>query len=82
VIAEFIKGSPIATEADRLFALAELRYAYASENGPQEYFFASATYAYDLPRKTIQVLSYNKDRNRHWESARYRRKDLSWIRHY
>jgi len=46
VLAELHKGLPTATEADRLFALAELSYAYASENGPQEYFFASAIYAY------------------------------------
>jgi triacylglycerol esterase/lipase EstA (alpha/beta hydrolase family) len=46
VLAELHKGLPTASEADRLFALAELSYAYASENGPQEYFFASAIYAY------------------------------------
>ena len=42
VIAELHKGLPTATEADRLFALAELCYAYASEKGPREYFFASS----------------------------------------
>ena len=46
VLAELHKGLSTASEADRLFALAELSYAYASENGPQEYFFASAMYAY------------------------------------
>jgi len=48
VIAELIKGLPTATEADRLFALAELCYAYASEKGLREYFFASAIYAYSF----------------------------------
>jgi triacylglycerol esterase/lipase EstA (alpha/beta hydrolase family) len=46
VLAELHKGLPTASEEDRLFALAELSYAYASGNGPQEYFFASAIYAY------------------------------------
>jgi hypothetical protein len=32
VLAELHKGLPTASEADRLFALAELSYAYASEN--------------------------------------------------
>jgi pimeloyl-ACP methyl ester carboxylesterase len=48
VIAELIKGLPTATETDRLFALAELSYAYASDKGPREYFFASAIYAYSF----------------------------------
>jgi triacylglycerol esterase/lipase EstA (alpha/beta hydrolase family) len=46
VLAELHKGLPTATEADRLYALAEMSYAYASEKGPKEYFFASAIYAY------------------------------------
>jgi triacylglycerol esterase/lipase EstA (alpha/beta hydrolase family) len=46
VLAELHKGLPTASDEDRLFALAELSYAYASEKGPQEYFFASAIYAY------------------------------------
>jgi pimeloyl-ACP methyl ester carboxylesterase len=53
VIAELIKGLPTATEADRLFALAELSYAYASEKGPREYFFASAIYAYAFLFPTV-----------------------------
>lgn len=48
VLADLHKGLPTATETDRLFALAELSYAYASENGPKEYFFASALYAYSF----------------------------------
>jgi triacylglycerol esterase/lipase EstA (alpha/beta hydrolase family) len=48
VLAELHKGLPTASEADRLFALAELCYAYASEKGPREYFFASAIYAYSF----------------------------------
>ena len=46
VIADLHKGLPTASETDRLFALAELSFAYASEKGPKEYFFASAIYAY------------------------------------
>jgi pimeloyl-ACP methyl ester carboxylesterase len=53
VLAELHKGLPTASEADRLFALAELSYAYASENGPQEYFFASAIYAYTFLFPTV-----------------------------
>ena len=48
-----IKGLPTATETDRLFALAELSYAYASEKGPREYFFASAIYAYSFLFPTV-----------------------------
>jgi pimeloyl-ACP methyl ester carboxylesterase len=46
VLTELHKGLPTASEADRLFALAELSYAYASGGGPQSYFLASAVYAY------------------------------------
>ncbi len=46
VLAALHKGLPTASEADRLFALAELSYAYASKGGPQSYFLASAVYAY------------------------------------
>jgi pimeloyl-ACP methyl ester carboxylesterase len=53
VIAELHKGLPTATEADRLFALAELCYAYASEKGPREYFFASTIYAYAFLFPTV-----------------------------
>ena len=53
VIAELHKGLSTASEADRLFALAELSYAYASENGSQEYFFASAIYAYTFLFPTV-----------------------------
>ena len=48
VLAELHKGLPTATDADRLFALSELSYAYASKKGPREYFFASAIYAYSF----------------------------------
>ena len=53
VIAELHKGLPTASETDRLFALAELCYAYASEKGPREYFFASAIYAYSFLYPTV-----------------------------
>ena len=53
VIAELHKGLPTASETDRLFALAELCYAYASEKGPREYFFASAIYAYSFLFPTV-----------------------------
>lgn len=46
VLAELHKGLPTASQADRLFALAELSYAYASEEGPKSYYLASAVYAY------------------------------------
>ena len=46
VLAELHKGLPTATDADRLFALAELSYDYASNGGPNEYFLTSAIYAY------------------------------------
>ena len=53
VIADLHKGLPTASETDRLFALAELSYAYASEKGPREYFFASAIYAYSFLFPTV-----------------------------
>ena len=40
------KGLPTASDADRLFALAELSYAYALEGGSKSYYLASALYAY------------------------------------
>ncbi|MBA4390527.1 MAG: hypothetical protein C0399_06285 [Syntrophus sp. (in: bacteria)] len=46
VLAALHKGLPTASDADRLFALAELSYAYASESGPRSYYLASAIYAY------------------------------------
>lgn len=46
VLAELHTGLPTASEADRFFALAELSYAHASNDGPQMYFLASAVYAY------------------------------------
>lgn len=46
VLATLHQGLPTATEADRLFALAELSFAYASRNGPKPYYLASALYAY------------------------------------
>lgn len=46
VLAALHRGLPTATEADRLFALAELSYAYASRKGPKPYYLASAIYAY------------------------------------
>jgi pimeloyl-ACP methyl ester carboxylesterase len=46
VLAELHKGLPTASESDRLFALAELSFAYASNKGPKSYFLASALYAY------------------------------------
>ena len=46
VLAALHKGLPTASEADRLFALAELSYAYASGGGPKEYYRASTIYAY------------------------------------
>jgi pimeloyl-ACP methyl ester carboxylesterase len=46
VLAALHKGLPTASDADRLFALAELSYAYAAEGGPKSYYFASAIYAY------------------------------------
>ena len=53
VLADLHKGLPTATETDRLFALAELSYTYASEKGPREYFFASAIYAYAFLFPTV-----------------------------
>lgn len=46
VLTELHGGLPTASQADRLFALAELSYAYASEGGPKPYYLASAVYAY------------------------------------
>ena len=46
VLAALHKGLPTASDADRLFALAELSYAYASEGGPKSHYLASAIYAY------------------------------------
>jgi pimeloyl-ACP methyl ester carboxylesterase len=46
VLAMLHRGLPTASETDRLFALSELSFAYASRNGPRQYYFASAIYAY------------------------------------
>ena len=46
VLASLHKGLPTASDVGRLFALAELSYAYASEGGPKSYYLASAIYAY------------------------------------
>ncbi len=46
VLAVLHKGLPTASEEDRLFALSELSFAYASNGGTQSYFRASAVYAY------------------------------------
>jgi pimeloyl-ACP methyl ester carboxylesterase len=46
VLAALHEGLPTAHDADRLFALAELSYAYASASGPKSYYLASAIYAY------------------------------------
>ena len=46
VLAELHRAIPTATEEDRLFALSELSYTYASRGGPKRYFLASAVYAY------------------------------------
>lgn len=46
VLAALHKGLPTANDGDRLFALAELSYAYASESGPKSCYLASAIYAY------------------------------------
>ncbi len=40
------EGLPAKHDADRLFALAELSYAYASASRPKSYYLASAIYAY------------------------------------
>ena len=45
VLATLHRGLPTANEADRLFALAELSYAFASRSGPRPYYLASALYA-------------------------------------
>jgi pimeloyl-ACP methyl ester carboxylesterase len=46
VLAKLHQGLPTASETDRLFALAELSFAYASRNGPRQYYLASALYAF------------------------------------
>ncbi len=46
VLAKLHQGLPTANETDRLFALAELSFAYASRNGPRQYYLASALYAF------------------------------------
>ena len=46
VLASLHQGLPTASETDRLFALAELSFAYASTKGPREYYLASALYAF------------------------------------
>jgi pimeloyl-ACP methyl ester carboxylesterase len=46
VLAQLHKGFPTASRQDELFALSELSYLYASEDGPKIYFLTSAIYAY------------------------------------
>jgi pimeloyl-ACP methyl ester carboxylesterase len=46
VIAAIHKGLPTAREADRIFALAELSFLYASKGGDRSYFLSAAIYAY------------------------------------
>jgi pimeloyl-ACP methyl ester carboxylesterase len=46
VLSTLHRGLPTAGETDRLFALAELSFAHASQKGPKEYYLASALYAY------------------------------------
>jgi pimeloyl-ACP methyl ester carboxylesterase len=46
VIASIHDGLPTAKEADRIFALAELSFLYASRGGDRSYFLAAAIYAY------------------------------------
>ncbi len=46
VISTLHRGLPTASESDRLFALAELSFAYASRNGLRKYYLASTLYAY------------------------------------
>jgi pimeloyl-ACP methyl ester carboxylesterase len=46
VLAELNSGLGKADERDRLFALAELSFAYAEKSQNQSYFLASAAYAY------------------------------------
>jgi pimeloyl-ACP methyl ester carboxylesterase len=46
VLAKLHQGLPTVNETDRLFALAELSFAYASRNGPRQYYLASALYAF------------------------------------
>jgi pimeloyl-ACP methyl ester carboxylesterase len=45
-IAALHKGIPTAREADRLFALAELSFLYATKSGERAYFLSAAVYAY------------------------------------
>jgi pimeloyl-ACP methyl ester carboxylesterase len=46
VIAALNKGIPTARDADRLFALAELSFLYATKSGDRSYFLCAAVYAY------------------------------------
>lgn len=46
VLAALHQGLPTASETDRLFALAELSFAHASQKGPKGYYLASALYAF------------------------------------
>ncbi len=48
VIARIHKGVSTENEADRLFALAELSFLYASRSQDRSYYLASAVYAYAL----------------------------------
>jgi pimeloyl-ACP methyl ester carboxylesterase len=48
VIAAIHKGVPTADETDRIFALAELSFLYASQSGDRSYYLASAVYAWAL----------------------------------
>ncbi len=48
VIVRIHKGVPTENEADRLFALAELSFLYASRSQDRSYYLASAVYAYAL----------------------------------
>ena len=41
-----LRGDGIAIEPDRLFALAELSFLYAEQENRQDYYLASAVYAY------------------------------------
>jgi len=46
VLEKLHNGLPTASETDRLYALAELSYAYASKDRARPYYLASAIYAY------------------------------------
>ncbi|HNT44118.1 MAG TPA: hypothetical protein PKN85_06625, partial [Syntrophorhabdaceae bacterium] len=48
VIAAIHKGVPTADETDRIFALAELSFLYASQSADRSYYLASAVYAWAL----------------------------------